>query len=79
VVFGQVPKIEPFTLGVIDLGSGAAQAMPIWSTYMQKVTKDNLIKIVPEWEAPKAPLTIELNCDNYKPEEKGKSNSFIEE
>jgi penicillin-binding protein 1A len=63
----------------LDLGSGAAQAMPIWSTYMQKVTKDNLIKIVPEWEAPKAPLTIELNCDNYKPEEKVKSNNFIEE
>ncbi|MCX6186196.1 MAG: penicillin-binding protein, partial [Bacteroidetes bacterium] len=63
----------------LDLGSGAAQAMPIWSTYMQKVTKEKLIKIVPEWEVPKAPINIELNCDNFTPDEKGKSNSFIEE
>lgn len=54
----------------MDLGSGAWMAMPIWGYYMQKVTADpTLFKIQPEFEPPKQPLTVEMNCDEYKKED----------
>jgi penicillin-binding protein 1A len=54
----------------MDLGSGSAMGMPIWAYYMQKVTADSSIfSIQPEFEAPKQPLSVEMNCDNYDKEE----------
>jgi len=51
----------------MDLGSGSAMAMPIWANYMKKVVaKPGLFKVVNEWEAPQAPLSIEIDCDKYK-------------
>ncbi len=65
----------------MELGSGSAMAMPIWSTYMQKVVKENLIQIVPEWEKPKLELTIETDCSKFvaPTNENNKRENFIEE
>jgi penicillin-binding protein 1A len=50
----------------MSLGSGSAMAMPIWGYYMQSVTKDSSVfELVNEFEPPKRPLTVEINCDNY--------------
>ncbi len=50
----------------LELGQGARTAMPIWALYMQKVFMDSTLHV---WqggfEAPKEPLTVELNCDRY--------------
>jgi len=54
----------------MDLGAGGAMAMPIWGYYMQKVTADpSLFKIQNEFEAPKQPLTVQINCDEYQKED----------
>lgn len=51
----------------MSLGSGAGMAMPIWGNYMQKVTADKTIfKVQEQFEPPKQPLTVEMNCDNYE-------------
>jgi penicillin-binding protein 1A len=51
----------------MDLGSGSAMAMPIWAYYMQKVTADtSIFKVQQEFEIPKQPITVEMNCDNYQ-------------
>lgn len=51
----------------MDLGSGSAMAMPIWGNYMKKVTADTAIfKVQDQFEPPKQPLTLEINCDSYK-------------
>lgn len=48
----------------MSLGSGSAMAMPIWAYYMQNVTKDtSIFELVNEFEAPKQPLSVEINCD----------------
>jgi len=63
----------------MDLGSGSAMAMPIWANYMKKVTSDtSVFHVVNEWEAPKEPLTIEINCDDFKADQSTKPN-FMEE
>jgi penicillin-binding protein 1A len=50
----------------MDLGSGSAMAMPIWGNYMKKVTADTSIFTIQEqFEAPKQPLTVEMNCETY--------------
>lgn len=50
----------------MDLGSGSAMAMPIWGNYMKKVTSDtSLFKVQAQFEPPKQPLTVEINCDSY--------------
>jgi penicillin-binding protein 1A len=50
----------------MDLGSGSAMAMPIWGNYMKKVTADtSLFKVEAQFEAPKQPLTVEINCESY--------------
>jgi penicillin-binding protein 1A len=54
----------------MDLGSGSAMAMPIFGNYMKAVQSKKLAEIVQNWAAPKAELTIELDCDLYKPETK---------
>ena len=50
----------------MDLGSGSAMAMPIWGNYMKKVTADtSIFNIQEQFEAPKQPLTVEMNCETY--------------
>ncbi len=54
----------------MDLGSGSAMAMPIWAYYMQKVTADtSVFKVQQEFEIPKQPITVEMNCDTYQKED----------
>ena len=37
---------------------------------MQKITADKtLFKIQPEFELPKQPITVEMNCDEYNKED----------
>jgi penicillin-binding protein 1A len=54
----------------MDLGAGGAMAMPIWAYYMQKVTADpTIFKVQENFEVPKQPLSVEINCDEYKKED----------
>jgi len=54
----------------MDLGAGGAMAMPIWAYYMQKVTADpTLFKVQENFEVPKLPLSVEINCDEYQKED----------
>ena len=63
----------------MSLGSGSAMAMPIWAYYMQQVTKDtSIFQLYNDFEAPKQPLTIDLNC-NTKQSEDPKKLELIEE
>jgi penicillin-binding protein 1A len=62
----------------MDLGSGSAMAMPIFGNYMKAVQQQKLVEIVPNWTAPKSDLTIELDCDKFKPENKS-GDPFTEE
>lgn len=51
----------------MSLGSGSAMAMPIFGTYMKKALSDSsLVKVQQIWEAPKQPLSVEINCDSYE-------------
>lgn len=53
------------------LGSGSAMAMPIFANYMQQVSKDSVnYTIVDQFEPPKQPLNVEVNCDNYQETDK---------
>jgi penicillin-binding protein 1A len=62
----------------MELGSGSAMAMPIWATYMQKVTKvPNLLPIVNEWSPPQNPLSVELDCNNFEANQTEKED-FVE-
>jgi hypothetical protein len=53
-------------------------AMPIFGNYMKAVQQQKLVEIVPNWTAPKSDLTIELDCDKFKPENKS-GDPFTEE
>lgn len=54
----------------MDLGSGSAMAMPIWAYYMQNVTADSsLFQVQQDFEVPKQPLSVEMNCDSYEKED----------
>jgi len=54
----------------MDLGAGGVMAMPIWAYYMQKVTADpSVFKIQQDFEPPKTPLSVEINCDDYNKED----------
>lgn len=51
----------------MSLGSGSAMAMPIFGTYMKKALSDSsLVKVQQVWQAPKQPLSVEINCDSYE-------------
>lgn len=63
----------------MDLGSGSAMAMPIWGNYMKKVTADtSLFELVDQFEAPKQPLSVEINCDTYQDQTPEKVELFEE-
>lgn len=55
----------------LNLGEGANTALPIWALYMNKVYADPTIKISKtDFEKPKKPLSIELDCSKYNQESK---------
>jgi len=50
----------------LELGQGARTAMPIWALYMQKVYGDKNLNISQgDFETPKDPLSVVLDCDKY--------------
>ncbi len=57
----------------LELGQGARTAMPIWALYMKKVWADSTLHVSQgNFEAPKEPLGVELDCDRYKQPGEGK-------
>lgn len=51
----------------MSLGSGSAMAMPIFGNYMKKALSDTtLVKVRSYFEAPKQPLDVEINCEQYQ-------------
>jgi penicillin-binding protein 1A len=63
----------------MDLGSGSAMAMPIWGNYMKKVTADtSLFKVQQQFEPPRQPLTVEINCETYQEQDVKKLELFEE-
>ncbi|MFN5665397.1 MAG: hypothetical protein ACK461_09490, partial [Bacteroidota bacterium] len=64
----------------MNLGSGSAMAMPIYGYYMQNTTKDSSVCVlVIEFEAPKQPLSVEINCNEYDQQPDQKKLELIEE
>jgi penicillin-binding protein 1A len=64
----------------MSLGSGSAQAMPIWANYMKAVTADtSVFKVEEQFEAPQKPLTVEMNCDSYNKEQAPEKVELFEE
>ena len=62
----------------MELGSGSAMAMPIWATYMQKVSAvPNLFQVVNEWTPPQSPVSIELDCEKFNTNQPDKED-FVE-
>lgn len=50
-------------------GQGANMALPIWALFMRKVYDDKSIELNRgDFEKPRTPLTIELNCKEYNEE-----------
>ncbi len=50
----------------LELGQGARTAMPIWALYMQKVYADKELKVSQgEFEAPREPLNVIMDCSKY--------------
>ena len=48
------------------LGQGANMALPIWALYMKKVYADPNMNIsTGDFERPKSPLSVELDCSRY--------------
>lgn len=53
----------------ITYGQGASMALPIWGMYMRSCYEDETLNVSKDnFEAPKE-LTIEVNCQNYTPED----------
>lgn len=52
------------------IGQGAYMAMPIWAIFMKKVYEDEELNVTPEdiFEVP-ANLNIQIDCDDYVPDE----------
>jgi penicillin-binding protein 1A len=51
----------------LEAGQGARTAMPLWALYMQKVNADKTLTYTQgDFERPKEPLGVELDCDKYK-------------
>jgi penicillin-binding protein 1A len=53
----------------ITYGQGASMALPIWGMFMKSCYEDETLNVSKgDFEAPKE-LTIEVNCENYMPED----------
>ncbi|HCY81766.1 MAG TPA: penicillin-binding protein, partial [Xanthomarina gelatinilytica] len=58
----------------ITYGQGAAMALPIWGVYMKSCIEDKDLDIATsDFERP-TELSIEVNCENYDPDENSDSN-----
>jgi penicillin-binding protein 1A len=51
----------------MNLGQGAAMALPIWGYFLQKVYNDKSLAIDPtkDWDKPEGELGIEIDCSKY--------------
>ncbi len=55
----------------ISLGQGANMALPIWALYMKKIYEDkNLQFPTHDFEKPLRPISVEVDCNKYKQEER---------
>lgn len=64
----------------MSLGSGSAMAMPIYGMYMQSVTKDtSTFELIDQFEPPKQPLNVEMDCKDYEQQPDQKKLELIEE
>ena len=60
-----------------NLGQGANMALPIWAIYMKKAMADRKINLpFGDFEKPKKPLSVEIDCDKYDAEHKGTNVNF---
>ncbi|HLT53251.1 MAG TPA: hypothetical protein VKZ97_05155, partial [Flavobacteriaceae bacterium] len=58
----------------ITYGQGASMALPIWGMYMKSCYEDEELNVSQSaFEAPKE-LSIEVNCQNYVPDQDGGSS-----
>ncbi len=56
--------------GSITFGQGATVALPVWGTYMKKVYADKKLQVSKEdFEKPDHPVSVELNCAQYNPDD----------
>ena len=63
----------------IELGQGANMALPIWAIYMKKVYADPSLGITKrDFDKPLKPISVETDCDKYKPPHK-KEKDFIDD
>jgi len=52
----------------MEWGQGASESLPVWAFFMQHVYDNKALHIEQDadFEKPKGPLTIEIDCDKYK-------------
>ncbi|MDX1279111.1 penicillin-binding protein 1A [Oceanihabitans sediminis] len=63
----------------ITYGQGAAMALPIWGMYMKSCYEDETLNISKgDFKKPEN-LTIEVNCENYNPNQGGDSENSDED
>jgi penicillin-binding protein 1A len=66
--------------GGIYYGQGATTSLPIWALYMRKCYNDKNLNISKEdFERPDTPLRIELNCGEFKREQRIQDNNTAPE
>ncbi|MGB1307374.1 MAG: penicillin-binding protein 1A [Oceanihabitans sp.] len=58
----------------ITYGQGAAMALPIWGMYMKSCYADEDLNISKDKFTKPKNLSIEVNCENYKPQENTNTN-----
>ena len=54
----------------ITYGQGASMALPIWAIYMRSCYEDETLNVSTEEFTPPKELTIEVNCQDYAPDDK---------
>ena len=60
-----------------NLGQGANMALPIWAIYMRKAMEDKRLNLpMGDFDKPKKPLSVEINCEKYDAEHKGNTVNF---
>lgn len=56
--------------GSITYGQGATVSLPVWALYMKKCYADKHLNVSKgDFEKPLTPISVELNCKEYKDEE----------
>lgn len=62
----------------ITYGQGASMALPIWALYMRSCYEDETLNVSKEDFTPPNELTIQVNCENYIPDDV-RNNSLPDE